>query len=196
MQLSARDLNRTLLARQHLLTRTNREVPDLVGYLVGLQAQENLPPYLSLAARLETFDPYAVTRGLEDRTLVRLLTLRGTIHLLLADDALMLRQWTQPRQDQERKSSWNTRPALHLDTDEFNAAVSELLADAPLTVKALGEALATRFPGVPPNALGNLARVNQPLAQAATARDLAAVGRRCLPVRRPVAGPPAHRAGS
>jgi hypothetical protein len=165
VQLSARDLNRTLLARQHLLTRTNREVPDLVGYLVGLQAQENLPPYFSLAARLDDFDPYAVTRGLEDRSLVRLLTLRGTIHLLLADDALMLRQWTQPRQDQERKASQNTKPALHLDTDEFNAAVSDVLSEGPLPVKALGEALAARFPGVPPNALGHLARVNQPLAQ-------------------------------
>ena len=165
MQLSARDLNRTLLARQHLLQRTTREVPDLIGHLVGLQAQENLPPYLSLAARLEDFDPYAVTRGLEDRSLVRLLTLRGTIHLLLAEDALMLRQWTQPRQDQERRASQNTKPALHLDTDEVNAAVSEALADGPLPVKALGEALAARFDGVPPNALGHLARVNQPLAQ-------------------------------
>jgi hypothetical protein len=165
VQLSARDLNRTLLARQHLLQRTNREVPDLVEHLVGLQAQENLPPYLSLAARLEDVDPYVVTRSLEDRSLVRLLTLRGTIHLLTADDALMLRQWTQPRQDQERKASQNTKPALHLDTDEFNAAVSDVLDDGPLPVKALGEALAARFPGVPPNALAHLARVNQPLAQ-------------------------------
>jgi hypothetical protein len=165
VQLSARDLNRTLLARQHLLQRTNREVPDLIGHLVGLQAQENLPPYLSLAARLEELDPYAVTRGLEDRSLVRLLTLRGTIHLLRADDALMLRQWTQPRQDQERRASQNTRKALHLDTDEVNAAVSDVLAEGPLPVKALGEALAARFPGVPANALGHLARVNQPLAQ-------------------------------
>ena len=165
MQLSARDLNRTLLARQHLLSRTNREVLDLVGYLVGLQAQENLPPYLSLAARLHDFDPYAVTRGLEDRSLVRLLTMRGTIHLLTADDALMLRQWTQPRQNQERRASQNTKPALHIDTDEFNAAVSDVLDHGPLPVKALGETLAARFPGVPPNALNHLARVNQPLAQ-------------------------------
>ena len=63
----------------------------MVAHLVGLQAQENLPPYLSLAARLESFDPYAVSRGLEDRSLVRLLTMRGTIHLLVPDDALTLR---------------------------------------------------------------------------------------------------------
>jgi hypothetical protein len=165
VQLSARDLNRTLLARQHLLSRTTSAVPDLVGHVVGLQAQENLPPYLSLAARLEEFDPYAVTQGLEDRSLVRLLTLRGTIHLLTADDALMLRQWTQPCQDRERKASQNTKPGLHLDTDDLNAAVSDVLTEGPLPVKVLGEQLAVRFPDVPPNALGNLARVNQPLAQ-------------------------------
>ena len=44
----------------------------MAHHLVGLQAQENLPPYFSLAARLDDFDPHAVTRGLEDRSLVRL----------------------------------------------------------------------------------------------------------------------------
>ena len=33
----------------------------MARHLVGLQAQENLPPYLSLAARLTSFDPYDVT---------------------------------------------------------------------------------------------------------------------------------------
>ena len=137
----------------------------MVEHLVGLQAQENLPPYLSLAARLASFDPHDVSRALEDRSLVRLLTMRGTIHLLTADDALTLRQWTRPAQDRERKASQNTKPALHLDTDAFNAAVRKALADEPLPVKALGEALAARFPDVPANALSHLARVNQPLAQ-------------------------------
>ena len=68
MQLTQRDLNRTLLARQHLLERTSMPVAGMVAHLVGLQAQENLPPYLSLAARLESFDPYAVSRGLEELT--------------------------------------------------------------------------------------------------------------------------------
>jgi hypothetical protein len=158
-------LNRTLLGRQHLLARSDFRVMEMVAHLVGLQAQENLPPYLSLAARLTDFDPSEVSRGLEDRTLVRLLTMRGTIHLLIADDALMLRQWTQPRQDRERKASQNTQAALHLDTEEFNAAVRGVLADGPLPVKALGEALTAAFPDVPANALAHLARVNQPLAQ-------------------------------
>jgi len=90
---------------------------------IGLQAQENLPPYLSLAARLERFDPYDVSRGLEDRSLVRLLTMRGTIHLLVPDDALTLRGFTQPAHDRERRASPNTRPGIHLQPGEVRAAL-------------------------------------------------------------------------
>jgi len=151
--------------RQHLLERVRLDPHMMTTHLVGLQAQENLPPYLSLAARLASFDPEAVSRGLEDRSLVRLLTMRGTIHLLTADDALTLRQWTQPAQERERKASQNTKPALHLETERVNDAVSSVLAEGPLPVKALGEQLAARFPGMPGNALSHLARVNQPLAQ-------------------------------
>jgi hypothetical protein len=165
MRLTRRRLNRTLLDRQHLLARAEMRVPEMVEHLVGLQAQENLPPYLSLAARLTAFDPEDVSRGLEDRSLVRLLTMRGTIHLLTADDALTLRQWTRPAQDRERKASQNTKPALHLETQTFNETVSDVLADGPLPVKALGEQLAATFPDVPANALAHLARVDQPLAQ-------------------------------
>jgi hypothetical protein len=165
VRLSRRRLNRTLLQRQHLLARVGWSPAAMARHLVGLQAQENLPPYLSLAARLEPFDPYDVTRGLEDRSLVRLLTMRGTIHLLTPDDALMLRPWTQPRMERELRSSQNTRPALGVDRAAFDAAVSEALAQGPVTQKALSAELAKRFPQVPAAALGQLARVTAPLAQ-------------------------------
>ncbi len=165
MQLSARVLNRTLLDRQHLLARTDSAVRAMIKHLVGLQAQDNQPPYFGLAARLTTFDPYVVTRGLEDRSLVRLLTMRSTVHLLTADDALMLRQFTKPVHDRERKVSQMVRPAIDVDLDEFATALRGVLADGPLPVKRLGEALARSFPAVPPNALAHLARVSGPLAQ-------------------------------
>jgi hypothetical protein len=153
VQLTRRDLNRTLLARQHLLERTTMPVAAMVAHLVGLQAQENLPPYLSLAARLESFDPYAV------------LTMRGTIHLLVPDDALTLRGFTQPAHERERKASQNTRPGIHLQPAEVRAAAEAALEAGPLPVKALGEAMAAHLPDVPPNALAHLARVDVPLVQ-------------------------------
>lgn len=165
MELSARTLNRTLLARQHLLARTDSTVPAMVQHLIGLQAQENLPPYVGLAARLETFDPYDVTRGLEDRSLVRLLTMRSTVHLLVADDALMLRPFSRPVHERERRVSQNITAALEVDLDAFDTALREELATGPLPVKKLGEALTGWFPDVPASALAHLARVAAPLAQ-------------------------------
>ncbi|WP_243060780.1 winged helix DNA-binding domain-containing protein [Nocardioides sp. SR21] len=104
MRLGSRQLNRTLLHRQHLLERVDATPVEMAQHLVGLQAQENLPPYLSLHARLTTFDPYDVTRALEGRTLVRLLSMRGTIHLLTPEDALELRPWTQVVMDRVQRN--------------------------------------------------------------------------------------------
>lgn len=165
MHLSALDLNRTLLARQHLLERKQSSVSQMAHHLIGLQAQENLSPFLSLAARIEAFVPETVTLGLSDKSLVRLLCLRGTVHLLVPEDALMLRQWTQPAQARERKSSQPARAAVHLPADVFDRAVRDALAEGPLSGKDLGLTLAATFPGVPPTALTNLARIDLPLAQ-------------------------------
>ena len=165
MRLTARRLNRTLLQRQHLLSRTDASPHDLVRHLVGLQAQENLSPYLSLAARLTSFDPHDVTAGLEDRSLVRLLTLRGTVHLLVADDALELRPWTAAVHEREIRVSQSVGAAREVDRQEFGSALSELLSDGPRPQKELGASLAERFPGVPATQLGSLARSVAPLVQ-------------------------------
>lgn len=165
MKLSPRRLNRTLLHRQHLLERTESTPHEMARHLVGLQAQDNLPPYLSLAARLASFDPDHVTAGLEDRSLVRFLTMRGTVHLLVADDALMLRQWTAPVHEREVKISQSIGPARDLDREAFLEALSALLDDGPQPQKALGLALAERFPGLPATQLGQLARSVAPLVQ-------------------------------
>ncbi len=165
MRLSRQRLNRTLLHRQHLLERTSATPHDLVRHLVGLQAQENLPPYLSLAARLEGFDPYAVSTALEDRSLVRLLTMRGTIHLLTPEDALTLRPWVQARMEAELRSSQNVRDVKGLDRAAFDHALRKVLAHGPLPQRELSAALAAHFPDAPPTQLGQLARLVAPLAQ-------------------------------
>ncbi|GAA4369906.1 winged helix DNA-binding domain-containing protein [Nocardioides caricicola] len=104
MRLTARQLNRTLLHRQYLLERVDATPVAMSRHLLGLQAQETLPPYLSLHARLTAFDPEDVTSALEERTLVRLLTMRGTIHLLTPEDALELRPWTQVVMDKVQRN--------------------------------------------------------------------------------------------
>src|SRR5690348_5619704 len=109
----------------------------MVRHLVGLQAQENLPPYLSLAARLDRFDPSVVSSALEERTLVRLLTMRGTIHILVPEDALVLRPWVQPRMEAELRASQNVRDVKGLDREAFGRALGEVLAGGPLPQRQL-----------------------------------------------------------
>lgn len=165
MRLSRQRLNRTLLQRQHLLTRSLATPHEMVRHLVGLQAQENLPPYLSLAARIDDLDPYAVSAALEDRSLVRLLTMRGTVHLLVAADAGMLRTWTEPVHEREVRISQSIGAAREIDREAFTAALSAVLGDEPLPQKSIGAALAERFPDHVPTQLGQLARSVAPLVQ-------------------------------
>ena len=85
--LTNRALSRATLARQLLLQRSARPPIDAIEHLVGLQAQNPLDPYLALWSRLDDFDPDEVGRLLEARELVRIVVMRGTIHLVTADDA-------------------------------------------------------------------------------------------------------------
>jgi hypothetical protein len=128
-------------------------------HLVGLQAQENLPPFLSLAARIEDFDPHTVTAALEDRSLVRLLTMRGTIHLLTPEDAGTLRPWTQPVLDKVLR---NHAPA---DPDLVRRAVADALADGPVGQKELSAAIGEVLPDLPTGDRAVIARGLVPLVQ-------------------------------
>lgn len=156
--LTRRALNRTLLLRQHLLRRTTVPALQMVEHLVGLQAQDNLPPYLSLAARIEGFDPEELSGALARREAVRLLTLRGTIHVLTPDDALALRPWVQPALDQQSSGNQMSRPARDVPADDLVSACHRLLADGPLPVRRLGELMTETFEGVPAGALAHKAR--------------------------------------
>jgi hypothetical protein len=163
--LSTRDLNRTLLLRQHLLERSALTALGMVEHLVGLQAQENLPPYLSLAARIRDFDPVSLSTALEHKEVVRLLSMRGTIHVLVPDDALTLRGWVQPALDRQSRSNQANRPARDVPVEDVVAAVRRILEEGPLPVRELGERLAELFPPVPAAALAHVARERVALVQ-------------------------------
>lgn len=165
MRFSRRRLNRTLLLRQHLLERVTMSPAAMVGHLVGLQAQEPLPPYLSLAARLTEVDPHAVSAAIEDRSLVRVLSLRDTVHLHVPEDAVTLPVWAAPVREREMKASQTIGEARTVDRAAFAAAVGAALADGPLPQRQLGAALAERFPEHAATQLGGVARLLEVLAQ-------------------------------
>jgi len=165
--LSTRTLTRTLWLRQQLVPgqRSVSGVVPMVGHLLGLQAQDTLPPYLSLAARIDGFTPADLSDRLEDRSLVRFFTMRGTVHVLTADDALQLRGWVQPALDRVSATNQTSRPARHLATEQLDAVVRPFLGDDAKPHTEIGRALADAYPDVPEVALRHVSRERLPLVQ-------------------------------
>lgn len=133
--------------------------------MLGLQAQDNLPPYLALAGRVDGFAPADLSDRIEDRTLVRFFTMRGTVHVLTADDALQFRGWVQPALDRQSATNQTSRPAKHVTTEELDTVVGPFLSDGPQPLTAIGNALGTVYPDVPEEALRHVTRERLPLLQ-------------------------------
>lgn len=94
--LTARELNRATLARQLLLRRQRLPVPLALERVGGLQAQKVTSPYLGLLARLDGFNHTGLTRALEGRHAVKATLMRGTLHLVSAEDYLAFATALQP----------------------------------------------------------------------------------------------------
>jgi Winged helix DNA-binding domain len=84
--LSARQINRAVLARQHLLGRADLDLPTTLQHVGGLQTQYAPSGYVGLWSRLVDFERDALTRALEDRTVVQGTLMRTTIHTVAAAD--------------------------------------------------------------------------------------------------------------
>ncbi|MFV5993423.1 winged helix DNA-binding domain-containing protein [Streptomyces sp. NPDC056231] len=161
--LTPRALGRATLERQLLLRRTPMSAKEAVGHLVGLQAQNTKPPYYQLFARLEGFDPAELSALMASRELVRMVTLRSTIHTHTADDALTLRPLVQPARSRELKIF---RKGLGgVDLDRLAATGRELVEERPRTLKELREALGAQWPDADPQALTVAVRCTLPLVQ-------------------------------
>ncbi|WP_240506459.1 winged helix DNA-binding domain-containing protein [Thermoactinospora rubra] len=94
--ISRRALNRATLARQLLLSRHRMPAMRAVEHLVGLQAQAPQPPYFGLWCRLAGFRPAELADLLVERRAVRIVLMRGTVHLVSAEDCLTVRPLVQP----------------------------------------------------------------------------------------------------
>ncbi|MFE3034158.1 winged helix DNA-binding domain-containing protein [Streptomyces canus] len=161
--LGVRALNRATLDRQLLLRRSTLSAKAAVGHLLGLQAQNVKPPYYALAARLDGFTPEALSELMADREVVRIVTMRSTIHTHTAEDCLTLRPLVQPARDRELG---NFRKGLEgADLDRLAVLARELVEAEPRTMKQLREALLAEWPDADPQALAIAARCRLPLVQ-------------------------------
>ena len=151
--LTPRQLNRATLHRQHLLGRVRRPALDVVRQLVGLQAQNPRDPYVALWSRLVDFDPTELEELLLGRQVVRLVVQRGTVHVVTADDCLVLRPLAQPILVQQLHAHQSYKHSFEgVDLDDVMDGARQIL-DQPRNARQLREALAEQFPDLDAGAM-------------------------------------------
>jgi len=163
--LSQDQLNRALIERQLLRERAGQSALAAVEHLVGIQAQEPKSPYVGLWSRLTDFEPKQLEDLLTNREAVRMLLMRGTIHLVSARDALGLRPHTQLRLDRELQSGPFASRLRGLDLDEVAELGREILQDTPQGTADAGKQLRRRWPDREHTVLGNALRNKLALVQ-------------------------------
>jgi hypothetical protein len=163
--LDRRALNRALLARQWLLDPPRAATAlEAVEHLVGLQAQDVKAPYFQLWARLADFDPAELSALLEARDAVRIVLMRGTIHLTSAHDARLLRPLVQEVITRATDGNWSAG-VDGVDRAALAAAGRALVEQEPRTFAQLGALLAQRWGDADPPSLAQQVRALVPLVQ-------------------------------
>jgi hypothetical protein len=153
--LSDRALNRALLARQHLLRRTDARPLDLLEELVGLQAQVPSNPYIALWSRIDGFDPHELSQAIADRAAVRASVIRPTIHLVTIADAQRLAPLNAPVMAGAFGPPFGKRlQQAGVDPRDVAAVGLDLLQEhGPQTRVQLTERLVPLWPQAPADAL-------------------------------------------
>ncbi|HUQ56080.1 winged helix DNA-binding domain-containing protein [Lentzea sp.] len=164
-RLSRDQLNRALIERQMLRERADTSALAAIEHLFGIQAQEPKSPYVGLWTRLAGFRPEELEVLLTTKQAVRLLLMRGTIHLVSARDALGLRPHTQLELDRELRSGPFASRLRDLDLDEVAEAGREILDGTPQGTADAGRRLRERWADREHTVLGNVLRNKLALVQ-------------------------------
>lgn len=135
--LGERALNRALLARQLLLSRTHDALPHVVEQVGGLQTQYAPSGYVGLWTRAAGFQRDDLTRALEDRSLVQATLMRGTIHVVSRRD-----YWKFAAGIRRARQEWALR-VQGMPPERRRREMGDQLRDAlragPRTVRELGD---------------------------------------------------------
>lgn len=78
--LTARQLNRTAVARQHLDMRVDVPLDEMVQRVFVMQSQEPASPYVAMANRISGFDPLVMDAMWQSGELIKSTQLRVTLH--------------------------------------------------------------------------------------------------------------------
>ena len=139
-------LRRMRIAAQLLHRPAGRSAADVVRHLIGIQAQASMAAELGIRARSRRITLEDVDRArLEERSIVRAWAMRGTLHLVAAEDLGWLVPLTAER----------SRPRSHRRLDEEGVPAATvgralglirdmLAAEGPLTRPEIAERLRRR----------------------------------------------------
>jgi Winged helix DNA-binding domain len=152
--LSQRALGRATLARQLLLERKPITPLAAIEQLAGLQAQVPRPPFVGLWSRVPGFERDALHRLVHDRAAVRATLMRGTIHLVSADDFVVLRAALAPMLSMGMR---------RLDGLNVPAVVKHARKLLPGTFETVRTALTAKFPKHDQHTLAYAVRMHLPL---------------------------------
>lgn len=130
--LTQRRLNRAVLARQGLLERRELDLPAALDAMGCLQAQYAPSMYIGLWSRVADLQRDAVTRALEERSVVQATLMRFTIHLVSAAD-----YWPLAFAIRGARRAWWERAAKHEPLEAAAATLREALQDGPLRRKEI-----------------------------------------------------------
>lgn len=140
--LSERELNRALLARQHLLRRSTASLPAMLESVGCIQMQYAPSGYVGTWSRLADTSRARITRALERRQVVQATLLRSTIHLASAADYPVLFAATAPARQELGRTTARTRRLEEVDYAALATQVRGWFADGPLERRQLLERLA------------------------------------------------------
>jgi hypothetical protein len=141
--LSARQLNRALLARQLLLERASSGIEAAVEQVGGLQTQNARSGYIGLWSRLAGLRRSHYTDALDERRLIQGWLMRVTIHTVSAAD-----YWPMAIAVREARRRWWmrawSRTVGEVDPQRAADAIAEELAGGPLRQRELHARMAAR----------------------------------------------------
>lgn len=141
--LTPQALNRTLLARQHLLERRCADPVSVMEDMGGIQTQYAPAGYIGLWSRVRDFRRPVLTSLLEERRAVQGTLMRVTIHTVSAAD-----YWPMVAGIRRANRAWSARVHAReigsTDMEAVDAAIREELAGGPLRATELVDRLERR----------------------------------------------------
>ena len=162
--LTNRELNRTTLARQLLLERSDFILPYAFGQLLALQAQRANSPFIALWSRLANFEREHLAEFIHEREAVKGTMMRTTLHLMQTGDYIGSRQTMQPMLDSGAASIVKQRDA-EFDEDNVLRLVRNFMQDEPRTFAEISAMLEEAEPDVDIGAMRYTARMKIPMLQ-------------------------------